>query len=210
MCMFPRNEAKARDKFAPSESEKNPPISQRTAPCVITPFITSPGGSVSADTQFNKSNVQQLFDLLPASDDENILYTFELRDKKLYTFHDLRTPNNPLFGTYDESTVKHIEATQLWESPDNHRLYVALLNRAFRQHLRRLGIAYDIQHHRYYFMPGKTHPKRRFKYTSLAGRQTTKSVVNNPKTKATGESKSYWVHLAANMSFQHLRHSNGY
>ena len=53
-------------------------------------------------------------------------------------------------------------------------------------------------------MPGKTQTKRKFKYTSLSGRQTTKSVVNNPVTRATSEPKPYWVHLAANLSFQHI------
>ena len=191
-------------KFDAPESRKKPSLVKEPLHASLLPLSHLPVVVFSANTQFNKTNVQQLFDLLPASDDENILYTFELRDKKLYTFHDLRTPNNPLFGTYDESTVKHIESAQLWDSPDDYRLYVALLNRAFSQHLRRLGVAYDSQHHRHFFMPGKTQPKRRFKYTSLAGRQTTKSVVNNPITKATGESKSYWVHLAANMSFQHI------
>ena len=191
-------------KFASPESNNTPSLVKEPLHASLLPLSHLPFVVFSADTQFNKTNVQELFDLLPASDDKNILYTFELRDKKIYTFHDLRAPNNPLFGTYDESTVKHIESTQLWDSPDDHRLYVRLLNRAFSQYLRRLGVAYDSQHHRYYFMPGKTQPKRRFKYTSLSGRQTTKSVVNNPVTRATSEPKSYWVHLAANLSFQHI------
>ena len=190
--------------FDAPESKKNPPLVKEPLHASLLPLSHLPVAVFSANTQFNRTNVKELFDLLSTSDDDNILYAFELRDKKLYTFHDLRTPNNPLYGTYDESTVKHLESSQLWASPDEHRLYVALLNRAFRKYLRRLSVDYDNQHYRYFFMPGKIQTKRRFKYTSLSGRQTTKSVVNNPVTRATGEPKPYWVHLAANLSFQHI------
>ena len=191
-------------KFAFPESKKNPPLVKEPLHASLLPLSHLPVVVFSADTQYNKTNVNELFDALSPSDNKNTLNTFELRDKKLYTFHDLRTPNNPLFGTYDQSTVKPLESAKLWDSPDGHRLYVALLNRAFSQHLRKVGVAYDNQRYRYFFMPGKTRTKRKFKYTSLSGRQTTKSVVNNPVTRATSEPKPYWVHLAANLSFQHI------
>ena len=84
----------------------------------------------SANTQYNKSNVQELFDVLNTNEDKNNLYAFELRDNKLYTFHNLGSPDNPFHGTYDQSTVESLKSTDMWDSPDEHRLYIALLNRA--------------------------------------------------------------------------------
>lgn len=170
----------------------------------LLPLSRLPSVVFSADTQFRKSNILDLFDVINTHSRGSVLYAFELRDKKLFTFHDLRSPNNPFRGAYDKSTVEVLRASDLWDTDEGHRLYMALLNRALRNFLKRLNVAYDARHYRYYFLPDRVEIKRRFSYTSLAGRQTTKSIVNNPKTKATGKPKSYWVHLAANLSFQHI------
>ena len=170
----------------------------------LLPLSRVPFAVFAADTQYNKGNVQELFDVLNTNTDQNIHYAFELRDNKLYTFHDLSTPNNPFHGTYDLSTVENLKSTDLWDSPDEHRLYVALLNRALRDSLSKKGVKFDPEHYRYYFLPEPTKIKRTFTYTSLAGRQTTKSIVNQPITQITNQPKPYWVHLAANLSFEHI------
>ena len=170
----------------------------------LLPLSRLPFAVFSADTQYNKSNVQELFNVLNTNENENTLYAFELRDNKLYTFHDLFSPNNPFYGAYDLSTVENLKSTDLWDSPDDHRLYVALLNRALRAFLSKKGVKYDPDHYRYYFLAGQTEIKRTFTYTSLAGRQTTKSIVSQPVTKKTNQPKPYCIHLAANLSFQHI------
>lgn len=170
----------------------------------LLPLSRLPLAVFSADTPFRKSNILDLFDVLNTHTRRSVLYAFELRDKKLYTFHDLRTPNNPFRGAYDQSTVEGFKSSELWKTDEGHRLYVALLNRALRNFLKGLDVAYDARHYRYYFLPDRLEIRRRFSYMSLSGRQTTKSIVNNPITKATGKPKSYWVHLAANLAFQHI------
>lgn len=170
----------------------------------LLPLTHLPFAVFCANTRFTKQNIRDLFDVLNDRAEQNILYAFELRDKKLYTFHDLRHDDNPFRGTYDQSTVESWRSTDLWASADEHRLYVALLNRALRVLLYKKGVAFDDRHYRYYFRPGQEDKKRKFSYISLSGRRTKKSVVSNPITRATGQPKSYWVHLAANLSFQHV------
>jgi hypothetical protein len=70
--------------------------------------------------------------------------------------------------------------------------------------LRRNGVIYDPNHHRYFFKADKEKIERKFTYLALSGRKTTKAVVHQPTTRATGLPKSYWIHLAANLSFQQI------
>lgn len=195
---------KHESKFGVTASKKNPPLVREPLHASLLPLSRLPFAVFSADTQYNKGNIQELFDVLNTNEDENMLYAFELRDNRLYTFHDLRSPNNPFHGTYTPSTVESLKSIDLWDSPDEHRLYVALLNRALKCFLYKIGVAYNREHYRYYFLPNPKEIKRRFTYKSLAGKRTTKSIVNQPVTQATGQSKPYWVHLAANLSFQHI------
>ena len=192
-------------KFGGAEFKKdiaelcNEPLHASLLPLSHLPFAV-----FAANTHYSKSNIHDLFNVLNTRKNKNLLNAFELRDNKLYTFHNLYDSNNPFRETYDQSTVVSLKSTDLWVSPDEHRLYLALLNRALRDFLNKKRVAYDVQHYRYYFLAEQTEVKRRFKYKSLSGKQTTKSIVNNPVTKATCKPKSYWVHLAANLSFQHI------
>ena len=182
-------------------NENTPELITEPLHASFLPLSRIPFAVFSADTQYNKSNAQELIDVLRAKNENNI-YVFELRDSKLYTFDYLGSPNNPFHGTYDDSTVASLKSTDMWNSPDDHRLFIALLNRALKAYLRKARVAYDPDCHRYYFLSVPGEIKRKFKYKSLAGIQTTKSIVNQPITKATNTPKPYWVHLAANLSFQ--------
>ncbi len=158
----------------------------------------------SAETPYRKNNILELFDILNTQEHKDVLYAFELRDKRLHTFFDLREPNNPFRGACDKTTIDVSKATDLWENPDSHRLYIALLNRSLTSYLKKRGVAYDAEHFRHYFLPDKITVERKFTYKSLAGKNTSKALVHNPVTKATGLPKSYWIHLAANLSFQQI------
>ena len=195
---------KHESKFDAPESKKNPPLVKEPLHASMLPISHLPFVVFSADTQYNKTNIQDLFDVLGTNTDKNMLVAFELKNKKLYTFCNLGTSDNPFQGTYNQTTIRILKSTDLWASPDDHRLYVGLLNRALRNFLFQRRLKFDASHNRYYFLPEPNKIKRTFTYKSLAGKRTTKSVVNNPVTRATGESKSYWVHVAANLSFQQI------
>lgn len=168
------------------------------------PVVRLPEFVFSAETPYRRDNILDLFEYLKANESRDILYAFELREKKIFTFFDLRDSANPFWGAYDGSTVTVAKATDLWAESDGHRLYVALLNRALNSFLRMKGVIYDPNHHRYFFKADKGKVERKFTYTALSGRKTTKAVVHQPTTKATGLPKSYWIHLAANLSFQQI------
>ncbi len=169
------------------------------------PVLHLPEFVYSAETPYRRDNIQDLFEYLKANESRDTLYAFELREKKIFTFFDLRDSTNPFRGAYDGSTVTVAKATDMWTDSDSHRLYVALLNRALSSFLRIMkGVIYDPNHNRYFFRADKQKVEKKFTYTALSGRKTTKAVVHQPTTKSTGLPKSYWIHLAANLSFQQI------
>lgn len=192
-------------RFAPQKngSEKSEQKSEFLYASFL-PISHLPQLVFSVETSYRKSNILELFDVLNTQEHKDVLYAFELRDKRLYTFFDLREQDNPFRGAYDQSSIEVSKASDLWENPDTHRLYIALLNRSLTSFLKRRGVAYDAEHFRHYFRADKLTIERKFTYTSLAGKSTQKSLVHNPITKATSQPKSYWIHLAANLSFQQV------
>jgi hypothetical protein len=168
------------------------------------PVLHLPEFVFSAETPYRRDNIQDLFEYLKANESRDILYAFELREKKIFTFFDLRESTNPFWGAYNGSTITVAKATDLWAELDAHRLYVALLNRALNSFLRTKWVIYDPNHHRYFFKADKEKIERKFSYKALSGKKTTKAVVHQPTTRATGLPKSYWIHLAANLSFQQI------
>lgn len=170
----------------------------------ILPISHLPRFVFAANTVYRKTNIFDLFDVLNANAAQNLLCAFELREKKLYTFFDLFDPENPFREAYEQSSVVRLKSDELWQQSDMFRLYVTLLNRSLTNYLKKRGIAYDAQHYRYYFRPQRDGIERKFSYRSLAGRSTEKSVVHQPITRKTGQPKPYWVHCAANLSFQQV------
>ncbi|GAK59605.1 Blr0077 protein [Candidatus Vecturithrix granuli] len=170
----------------------------------ILPISRLPRFIFSANTPYRKNNVLELFDILNTSEHKNVIYAFELRDKRLYTFFDLNKPENPFRGAYDQTSVESLKATDLWLKPDTYRLYIALLNRSLTSYLKKLRVAYDAEHHRHYFQSDRNSIERKYTYVSLAGKKTEKAIVHHPITKKTGIPKPYWVHCAANLSFQQV------
>lgn len=193
--------AQSLQQGVPEEERKT---TRETLFASFLPVAHLPEFVFSAETPYRRDNILDLFEYLKANESRDILYAFELREKKIFTFFDLRDSANPFWGAYDGSTVTVAKATDLWAESDGRRLYVALLNRVLSSFLRMKGVIYDPNHHRYFFKADKEKVERKFTYTALSGRKTTKAVVHLPTTKATGLPKSYWIHLAANLSFQQI------
>lgn len=168
------------------------------------PISGLPSYVFSAPTVFRKDNVLDLFNVVDATNHRDVIYAFELHDKRIYTFYDLNSPENPLRGAYGPGGVQIENREEVISSPDGKRLYIALVNRAFRSLLKKMGLGFDGSHNHFYFEPDRTTIQRRFIYGSLAGKKTTRSLVWHPVTKATDVAKPYWIHLAANLSFQQV------
>ncbi|MBN2267372.1 MAG: hypothetical protein JW725_03475 [Candidatus Babeliaceae bacterium] len=170
------------------------------------PITRLPKVVFSANTKYRKSNVLELFDAIDAKNHRNVTYAFELREQRLYTFFDLSSRDNPFIGSYDSDTVCVHKAADMWNTPENHRLYVSLLNRALSSLLKRKGVSFNSDHKRYFFQADQQSIERKFTYKSLAGVTSSPSVVHQPITKISGQPKSFWIHYAANLSFQHVGH----
>lgn len=133
----------------------------------------------------------------------NHLTPFILRDGRLHTFHKLHRADNPFVGAYTEGTVETHEAVKLWEDPEGHRRYVALLNRTMTLHLGRKGMRFDPRHGRHYFRIREPGQPVTWTYTSKTGRSQTRDVVREKKRKD-GTSKGEWEHLALRCRFERV------
>jgi len=158
----------------------------------------------SAETPYRKQNVIDIWkEIVPAKDRPDIV-TFELSGGRVWAFHNLGKQGSPFWAVCKGDTTTSHTATAMWEDPNQRRLYTSLLNRALRNRLRVERIHYHPSHRRYYFLPGLQKTERRIRYRDLTMRSRERQAVWNPKTRATGRGKRYWLHLAARLSFQYV------
>jgi hypothetical protein len=135
----------------------------------------------------------------PESSDEII--RFLIREKTLYSFHDLRDPSGPFAPVINVTQVKKYQAKTFWSTAEGHRRYVTLLNRAMYKYTERLGVKFDPTHHRFYFPVLKSGEDRSVCYRPLNRQSETRQVAWEEKRKSTGEGKGFWWHLAASLRF---------
>jgi hypothetical protein len=137
----------------------------------------------------------------PNKSDEII--RFLIREKTLYSFHDLRDPNGPFAPVINVAQVKKYQAEKFWSTAEGHRRYVTLLNRAMYKYTERLGVRFDPTHHRFYFPVLKLGEDRSVDYRPLNRQSESRQVAWEEKRKSTGEGKGFWWHLAAGLQFHH-------
>jgi len=166
------------------------------------PITNVPTGVFSATTTYRKQTIKDLLAALKRPLNRHDILAFELRDDRLYAFHDLSAKDGPFSAVCDPQSVERLQADEMWENTDKSHLYVTLLNRTLTRFLGSRGVRYQGRHHRYYFLCDKETVQRTFKYDSLAGRRENRMVVWNPITRLTGKPKRRWIHLAAHLSFQ--------
>ncbi len=166
------------------------------------PITHVPARVFSAKTPFRKQTVKDLLAALKTTDDRHNVLAFELRDDRIYAFHNLTRQDGPFAAVCDPKSTDSLLADEMWPNPDDNRLYVTLMNRALTRFLNSKGVRYQTRHHRHYFLADKKMVVRSLNYVSLAGRRESRMVVWNPITKITGKPKKYWIHLAARFNFQ--------
>lgn len=167
----------------------------------------------SAKTKFRKECARDFFNAFQGKAAQEELVVFELKDGRLYTFHNLSLPDGIFKGTYDFETVRQHHSIDMWQSSSEQILYTSLLNRALSKYLLRYQIKFLSSRHRYYFA---LHEKeiigneciREETYSSLGGKRTTKLVIHRPKIKKTGEFRNYCIHSAASLKFHYIGDSS--
>lgn len=139
----------------------------------------------------------------PAGDHDQLV-RFLLRDRKLFTFHNLNDPKGPFARLVDRQCVTPIRSTDMWQDAEGHRRYLTLLNRALYKFTARLGIRYDPDHYRYFFEADEREEPRKVYYRPLNAKRTSRDVVWQPKRRSTGEARAYWFHLGAGLKFHRV------
>jgi hypothetical protein len=131
------------------------------------------------------------------------LTPFTLRDSRLWTFHDITDEDGPFSAVVDRDSVETMRADDAWSDPDNHRLYVSLLNRSLSLYLGRKGLRYDKSHRRYYFAAPQPVAPVKWTYKTKSGRSQTREVVRQSHFRD-GTPKDIWWHLAVRIRFEQV------
>jgi len=140
-------------------------------------------------------------DVKPATTPTGTMMPFIVREGWLWAFQDLRDDSGPFADVVTCTEAERFQAKEWWKDPDKLRWYVALLNRSLNKLTGRLGLRLDHDHHRYYFEAEAEGIERVVTYRPLNAAKATRSVVWQPKKKATGEARNYWFHRAVGLRF---------
>ena len=116
-------------------------------------------------------------------------FRFLIRDKKLFSFHDLRKPDGPFSQVIDPGAVERFRSNKFWQDAEGHRRFVTLLNRALYKYTALLGVRYDPAHYRYYFPVTEPGKERVVMYRPLNKQSDERKVAWEPKRRSTGEGK---------------------
>jgi hypothetical protein len=135
--------------------------------------------------------------------DRSVTVPFIVRERRLYSFANLTVSPHPFEGLVNQERAEILPAKNMWENPEGHRRYVALLNKALTKHLGAQRVRFDPEHRRYWFMADLESESRVVRYRTKQGRSMDKEVVRRRIRRATSEAKE-WVHVAAGLRFEHV------
>lgn len=123
---------------------------------------------------------------------------FILRERRLYTFADLRSSDTKLRNAIEPSTIGKPESRHDWFIREDHSNWLmALLNSALSKHLWRLYIKQDGKG-RFFFPPGKDNGDRKWPVREGRPRTVAAKKVNSVA------GTSFWVHHAARIKFKRV------
>lgn len=126
--------------------------------------------------------------------------TFLIREQTIYSFNNLPKLSGTFGSVADVNGCEVFQVEDLLDDPEWQRRYVRLLNLGLGKHLRAHQVIFDRNHDRYYFRT-EAGRERSVLYRTTSGKRSKRSVVWNPITKATGQGKKFWWHLAAGLRF---------
>lgn len=198
------HESRIRRATTPTVVEPKPELKKETIHSTLLTITHLPEVVFAAPCSFSNGEEERVRQRIVYPNRREELVPFILRDRKLFTFYDLRTTSNPFGAAIDLQNIEMLRATDLWRDAEGKRRYVALLNRSFYKHTARLGISYDPAHYRFYFPATEEGKERSVKYRSLNGRWTTCKVAWQPKRRSTGEGRNFWWHRAAGLVFHEV------
>lgn len=161
-----------------------------------------PAAVFAAPCAFHEGQDDQVKQRIHFPDEGNQLVRFILRDGKLFSFHNLKDPKGPFRDVINQKGVEAIRSEQWWDDPEGRRRYVTLLNRGLYKFAARKRVRYDPAHQRFFFDALVARKPRQEYYRPLNAKGRTKrNVVWQPMSKATGQARNFWWHLAVGLNF---------
>jgi transcriptional regulator with XRE-family HTH domain len=118
---------------------------------------------------------------------------FRTFEDRIFTFHDLEDPDNPLSTVIDENDIELLDIPTFIRDEDFRNLLVSLMNMALERHLFRAGLIVDRDKWSRYFFPAKDGGPNEITWVprrKKAMRTVAKPVVKEGKL-------LYWRHLGA-------------
>lgn len=198
------HEAKVGTLLAPPVVLEVPEFKRETIHSSLLPVTHLPLTVFVAPCGYGDRQDDEIKKRIKYPKDTSQIIRFLVREKKLYSFHDLRDPDGPFSEIVDPEQVEKLQAQRFCASAEGHRRYVTLLNRAMFKYTSGLSLRYDPIHRRFYFPVLKQGEERSVKYRPLNRETESRQVAWEPKTKSTGEGKGFWWHLAADLRFHRM------
>jgi len=133
--------------------------------------------------------------------ESNLIVAYVIRGERLFTFTDLKHPQQPFGDHIDKESISQDLTNNLLSDPDRYRLFVDLLNKSLIRFTRKKGLSFDRNHHRYFFAQKQHGKPLEVKYQPLNQAKVLRQVVWQPITRKTGIPKNYWLHRAVGLRF---------
>ena len=130
---------------------------------------------------------------------------FILRGGMLFTFQNLKDPDNPFSQLIGTGSCQQFVARRWWDDPDQTKWIMDLMNRALNKLTGRLGLRLDKAHARYYFQAQEAGQELSVDYRPLNKKKVSRNVVWQPKIRQTGQPRDYWYHRAVSLRFLRIR-----
>lgn len=125
---------------------------------------------------------------------------FLLLDERIYSFHDLNHPANPLRAVIEADEAEPLEIATFTQGEDGSRRFVRLLNLCLEDHLYARGLIVDKKRKRAYFPRSLETQARTVSYQARL-RRATRTVVKARTSPRTGK-VSYWEHESLGYRFE--------
>lgn len=205
LCQMKRDhEERIREAALPGASLPQPEMQHETILSSLLPVTHLPDAVFEAKCSYSDQQESLVKQQIVYPDDKTELIRFLIREKTLFTFHDLRHPDGPFQSVIDPDSVRKKPSKKFWSTGEGHRRFLTLLNRAMYKHTAMRDIRFDPVHYRYYFPVLEKGKDREITYRPLNRSVESRNVAWQPVTKATGQPKGYWCHLAAGLRFHRM------
>lgn len=192
------------EKLQRKRPDVGPEPVQETLQSTLLPLTHLPTRIYSAPVRLPTDDPAEIRKEIVYPEDRSERVVFIVRERRLLSFHDLREYAGPFTNIVSPNDTEQLDSGTFLASPDMARWYMELLNRSLAGFCHLRGLRHDREHQRFYFPPQDGGQERTVTYKTAGGQTRKRKVAWNPKRKATGEGKRFWIHLAVSLRFERV------